>query len=72
MFRVCLNEETIDWEFERGLHMFRVCLYKAVDQCHSLCCIKFCKNTMDLRNENDACEKYYEIGLKYLNITYNP
>ena len=52
--------------------MFRMCLYKAVDQCHSLHCIKFCKNTMDLRNENDACEKYYEIGLKYLNITYNP
>ena len=51
--------------------MFRVCLYTAVDQCHSFC-FKFCRNTMDLRNENDACEKYFEIGIKYLDKMYNP
>ena len=49
-----------------------MCLNTAVDQCHSLCCIKFLRNTMDLRNENDACEKFYEIGIKYLNKMYNP
>ena len=27
-------------------------------------CIKFYRNTMDLRNENDAYEKYYEKGIK--------
>ena len=53
--------------------MFWVCLYTAVDQCHSLFCIKFCRNTMNLRNEKYfACEKYLEIGIKYLNKMYNP
>ena len=52
--------------------MFKVCLYTAIDQCHSLCCIKLFRNTMDLWNENDACEKYYETGIKYLNKMYNP
>ena len=48
-----------------------VLTYTAVDQCHSLSCIKFCRNTMDLRNENDAYE-YYEKGIKNVNKMYNP
>ena len=34
--------------------------------------IKFCINTMDPRNENDAYESYYEKGIKNVNKMYNP
>ena len=33
---------------------------------------KFCRNTMDPRNENDAYESYYEKGIKNVNKMYNP
>ena len=34
--------------------------------------IKFCRNTMDPMNENDAYESYYEKGIKNVNKMYNP
>ena len=34
--------------------------------------IKFFRNTMDLRNENDAYENYCEKGIKNVNKVYNP